>query len=130
MSFWPDMDPYPLRGWRWDNVHGQRLLVGPQGQTCETTVEAFDMEMSTPTDGTSKALRQQLTMIQKFLNECCKEQVEPDPNDGGARLDGDGLNESKADRQTVTTGPLDDWLWRGDHPILKDMHWHLYSMWV
>ncbi|CAK0796442.1 unnamed protein product, partial [Prorocentrum cordatum] len=74
LSFWPDMDPYPLRGWRWDNVHGQRLLVGPQGQTCETTVEAFDMEMSTPTDGTSKALRQQLTMIQKFLNECCKEQ--------------------------------------------------------
>ena len=33
-------------------------------------------------------------------------------------------------RQVVTTSALEDWLWRGDHPIVKEMPWYVYSMWV
>ena len=124
------MDPYPLVGWRWIDVDGQRLLEGPQGKRCETTMEAFDFEMSTRTDGTSKAPSQQLNFLHKFINEYGGETFELNPDDGGARVDGDDIEDSKVDRQTVTTGPLEDWLWRGDHPVLKDMHWYLYSMWV
>ena len=126
-SFWPGMDPYPLQGWRWIDVDGEKLLESPQGQRCETTVEALDLEMSTQKDGSSKT---QLAMIQQILNECCSEKVELNANDGCAGADGDDIEGSKTSRQTVTTGPLDDWLWCGDHPILKDMHWYLYSMWV
>ena len=30
----------------------------------------------------------------------------------------------------MTTSALEDWLWRGDRQILKDMHWYIYAMWV
>ena len=41
------MDPYPLQGWRWIDVDGQQLLEGPLGQRCETSAEAFDVELAT-----------------------------------------------------------------------------------
>ena len=31
---------------------------------------------------------------------------------------------------SVTTSSLEDYLFRGDHPILKDMSWPTYGMWV
>ena len=31
---------------------------------------------------------------------------------------------------TVTTTSLEDYAWRGDHPLLKDMSWSTYGMWV
>ena len=31
---------------------------------------------------------------------------------------------------SVTTSSLEDYLFRGDHPILKDMSWSTYGMWV
>ena len=33
-------------------------------------------------------------------------------------------------REMQSTGALDDWLHRGDHPIVKDMSWYAYAMWV
>ena len=33
-------------------------------------------------------------------------------------------------RRTRTTTPVDDWLHRGDHPVLKDMPLYIYAMWV
>lgn len=31
---------------------------------------------------------------------------------------------------SVTTSSLEDYLFRGDHPVLKDMSWSTYGMWV
>ncbi|MCP4861773.1 MAG: hypothetical protein GY902_11065, partial [Planctomycetes bacterium] len=31
---------------------------------------------------------------------------------------------------TVTTTTLEDYAWRGNHPLLKDMSWSTYGMWV
>ena len=30
----------------------------------------------------------------------------------------------------VTTSTLEDWLWRGDDPIVRDMSWQVYAMWI
>ena len=31
-------------------------------------------------------------------------------------------------RIVVTTSTLEDWLWRGDDPVLQPMSWQVYSM--
>ena len=114
------MDPYPLQGWRYIDIDGQRLLENPHGQRCATTAEAYDIEYAQiASGGSEKDTRAQLSFLQKFLNQCCSE-----------RLDQEEEGEDGPVRQIVTTSPLEDWLWRGDHPILKDMHWYVYSMWV
>ena len=56
-----------------------------------------------------------LTFLQKFLNECCTESEERD--ESGQRF-------------VVTTSTLEDWLHRGDHPILAPMSLYVYAMWV
>ena len=122
------MDPYPLQGWRWIEVDGQSLLEGPLGQRCETTAEALDVELASQRGAGGKELSAQLTMIQKFLNQCCSETVEH-TDDSGAAAGRDDEEDTHL-RQAVTTSALEDWLWRGDHPIVKDMHWYVYSMWV
>ena len=116
------MDLDPLQGWRWVDVDGQSLLEGPLGQRCESAAEAFDEELANQSAGGDRELRGQLTMIQKILNQCCSESCETAPV-------GDDVDDNHV-RQVVTTSPLEDWLWRGDHPILRDKHWYLYSMWV
>jgi hypothetical protein len=124
------MDPYPLQGWRWIDIDGLRLLESPLGQKCATTAEAFDYELANQGgDAGDKDLRCQLTMIQKFLNQCCSESLIVSDAKASAADGSDNLEEAPV-RQVVTTSPLEDWLWRGDHPILRDMHWYAYSMWV
>ena len=36
----------------------------------------------------------------------------------------------QADRRIVFTSSYDDWMWRGDDPIVKEMSWYVYSIWV
>ncbi|MCP4208139.1 MAG: hypothetical protein GY767_13960, partial [Shimia sp.] len=44
---------------------------------------------------------------------------------------GDGEEDAVPARPVVvTTSTLEDWLWRGDDPILAPMSWQVYSMWV
>ena len=33
-------------------------------------------------------------------------------------------------RVVVTTSTLEDWLWRGEDPIVGDMSWQVYAMWI
>ena len=28
-----------------------------------------------------------------------------------------------------SSSSYDDWLWRGDHPVVRDLSWYVYSMW-
>ena len=114
------MDPVPLHGWRWVDVDGMRLLENSLGQRCATTAEACDYVFAAMKicDGDRDA-RDQLTFLQKFLNQCCSESTVHDEG-----------SEADPTRQILTTSPLEDWLWRGDDPIVKDMSWYVYSMWV
>ena len=88
-----NMDPYPLQGWRWIDVDGQSLLEGPHGQRCESTAEAFDNELASQSAGGDKELRGQLTMIQKFLNQCCSESIEHKDVSGTAPV-GDDVDDN------------------------------------
>ena len=131
------MDPYPLPGWRWIDCEGLRLLEGPHGERCPTSAEAFDIVAATCNAGSSqKDVRQHLTMIQKFLNECCSETItravvdDQDTDLTAAHSIAPDDPPETVVRHAVTTSPLEDWLWRGDHPILVDMPWYVYSMWV
>ena len=119
------MDPYPLQGWRWINEGGQKLLMHESGTKCETTVEACDFELATQGTGNSKDAGRRLSILQHFLNRCCSETIQVGGGD-----DCEIAQDSKIDRENVTTGPLEDYLWRGDDEILKDMPWYVYSMWV
>ena len=105
------MDPYPLQGWRWIDVDGQSLLQGPLGQRCETTAEAFDDELANQSARGDKEVRGQLTMILKFLYQCCSESIKH-KDVRGAAPDGDDVDDNHV-RQVATTSPLEDWLWRG-----------------
>ena len=107
-----------MQGWRWVDVDEKtRLLENATGHRCATTQEAFDYEFATNQSGADAF--QQLSFVQKFLNDCCTEKLEIAQE-----------TEEGTKRQIVTTSSLDDWLWRGDHPVVKDMHWYVYSMWV
>ena len=67
--------PIPLNGGRWvDCDDGERALEGPHGERCTTTAEAVDVLFAN--QGFNKDAKVQLTMLQKFLNECCSEQME------------------------------------------------------
>ena len=54
--------------------------------------------------------------MQDFLNRMADERA-PEQEDRGTRI-------------KVATSTLEDWLWRGDSPIVNDMSWHVYAMWV
>ena len=93
-------------------------------------MEAFDVELASQSGAGGKELSAQLTMIQKFLNQCCSEIKHTEhTGDSDDAAEGDDREDTHL-RQAVTTSALEDWLRRGDHPIVKDMHWYVYSMWV
>ena len=129
LPFSTGLDSYPLVGWRWTNEDGQWLLVNQANTKCATTVEAFDVLMAEKGGGLDA--RKKLNILEKFLSDCCKETAKEDDEKHGAEGDGDDVQNTKPDRQKApTTGPLDDYLWRGNDVVLKDMSWYVYSMWV
>ena len=54
--------------------------------------------------------------MQDFLNRMADEEADE--------------QEKQGTRIKVATSTLEDWLWRGDAPIFRDMSWHVYAMWV
>ena len=87
-------------GWRWVDGEGMRLLEGSIGQRCATTAEAYDYEFAAmrSCEG-EKDARDQLSFLQKFLNQCCSE---TSVHEEGSEAD--------QTRQVITTSPLEDWL--------------------
>ena len=57
-----------------------------------------------------------LTFLQKFVNSCGTESEE--------REDAEGT------RFVLTTSTVEDYLFRGDHPILAPMSLQVYCMWA
>ena len=77
------MDPFPLLGWRYIHIDGQRLLESPAGQRCATKAEAFDLDFNKIASGRSdEDSRVQLTFPQKFFNECCSTNDHVEEEDG------------------------------------------------
>ena len=132
------------------------LFIGPQGQRCFSITEAFDADQDTK----SKDLkpRQQLSLLQDLLlrSATFEDAVPQTAAPASAQKHGEhtassSLRELQSSGQdvpvdatqlqtpsgampertmTVTTTSLEDYAWRGDHPLLKDMSWSTYGMWV
>eukprot|EP00959_Pyramimonas_sp_CCMP1952_P376297 7882014-Pyramimonas_sp.AAC.1 len=71
----------------------------------------------------------QLNFLQKLLIDTCPEPVDKDTGDE-KEGDDEGIGDKPLRPPKETTSPLEDYLWRGDDPVLKDMLWYVYSMWV
>jgi hypothetical protein len=141
-----------------DEATGQEyvLFLGPQGQSCFSITEAFDSDQETK----SKDLkpRQQLSLLHDLLlrsatsvdavpQPAVPSIAQPQGEKGAASSlraleisgqdapvdetqlqTGDGSMRGRT--MTVTTTSLEDYAWRGEHPLLKDMSWSTYGMWV
>ena len=116
-----DKELYPLVGWQrvcLDN--GAELYRHPDGTERGDLQSAYDYDVavkSKSASGSSKDERKvALTSLQRFLNEAEAETTQD--------MDRQGT------RRVRTTTPVDDWLHRGDHQVLKDMPLYVYAMWV
>jgi hypothetical protein len=112
------MDPYPLIGWK--KVvpdDGSRITYeGPHGEVYEDLEQVYEYEIATKhAEAGADSTKVHLSILQQFLNDCCTEK--------GERTEADM-------RVVITTSTLEDWLNRGDHPILKPMSLQVYCMWV
>ena len=101
-------EPYPLVGWqrvRLDN--GTELYRHPDGTEFDDLQHAYDYGVASKQSAATDDRKIALTALQRFLNEAEAETVEVSGDSG--------------ERRSVTTTPVDDWLHRGDHLVLKPM---------
>lgn len=71
-------------------------------------------------------------VLHRFLTETVASttsRVETSHPDGHEPV-GDEDAQIPKSRVFVTTSTIEDWLWRGDDPVVKDMSLQIYSMWV
>ena len=132
----PGLPPYPLLGWRRRTLEdGSELLDGPNGETCLTTAEAMSCLLSL--NAQDPASRKSLACIYDMLtgqasakegNYAC---TSHETTDADAAMNADQSNLAAiVERKTIFTSSYDDWMWRGDDPIVRDMSWYVYCMWV
>ena len=116
------LPPFPLVGWRRRPVEGEfELLEGPNGETCATTAEAMSTMLAAQAQrsdaaGSSNAALRWIHEFPTKENGCIKTERLETTDGAPASLEADD-----ATRVVVTTSSLEDWLWRGDDPIVKDM---------
>ena len=123
--------PYAMVGWRKVEEGGQTWFVNGEGRRFDTLAAAFDEEAGNKKMKEPQAQPQQLAFARDLLSRFGDETTTLDPEGGGKGPDGDDIEGAgKTDRRTATTNTLSDYLWRGDHPIVKDMPWYVYAMWV
>ena len=112
------MDPYPLVGWKKSVLEDGAVVMyeGPNGEVFESLADVYEYEVASKYAGAGvDGAKIHLSILQQFLNECCSESE--------VRAEGE-------QRVVVTTSTLEDWLYRGDHPILACMSLQVYCMWV
>ena len=124
----PDGREVKLQGWR-EGTRGDTLVYeGPDGQELSAedfAQEAIRVARDQPNTGRiagTAALRRLGNQIQ----EGCAEDPEIVEEAGGSDARGRRGPAAKA----VALSQLDDWLHRGEDPIVRDMCLYVYSIWV
>ena len=132
------LDDLLLRGWRKvsrkDESTGEMLtlFVGPEGQVCHDVQRL------------RKLPQQKLSLIQQLLqSDTSADTVEAAVEDSGRSTNLRALQENGQDEPvlgsataqrakylSVSTSSLEDYMYCGDHPILAEMSWSTYGMWV
>ncbi|CAK0887182.1 unnamed protein product [Prorocentrum cordatum] len=112
------VDPYTLEGWREEkDDDGQAVYVSPEGQRFPDILTAYEHDVATKAARDAPDHRQVVSFLAKFMQDMgCESEEAPKTGDGF--------------RIVRTTSTLDDWLHRGDDPVLKHMSLQVYAMWV
>lgn len=146
-------DDYPLVGWKeCTGDDGTPYFEGPLGDRCDTLAQAYDMQVATALcsgardDKTARCV----TMLQRWLAAACRSQdvVQADvaedlshsrtanvmgvsdTGDVSAVLEESQHMDSVRRPLAVTSSAMDDYAFRGEHPLLESMSWYVYSMWM
>ncbi|CAE7805372.1 unnamed protein product [Symbiodinium sp. CCMP2592] len=141
------VDEVVLQGWRKvvreEKLTGEEihLYIGPVGQVCRSVEEAFDEDQAAAS--CCKDAQHKLTFMQALLEQhAVKERVSEDPKAEDRESNLQSLQATGEDAAVsacrsygknglvVTTSSLEDYLFRGDHPLVRDMSWSPYGMWV
>ena len=112
------LDPYVLAGWRQETSEdGSVMYLSPDGVQFKELVHAYehDVALKAPAVTSGRESKQVISFLEKFLQDSGAEREE---------------RKKGGDRVVVTTSSLEDWLFRGEHPLLAPMSLYVYSMWV
>ena len=91
--------------------------MSPEGQRFPDILTAYEHDVATKAARDTPDHRQVVSFLAKFMRDMGSESEE-------APRTGDGF------RIVRSTSTLDDWLHRGDHPVLKHTSLQVYTMWV
>ena len=94
------------------------LFESPTGERCTTLEEAFDLHKASSSNQDKDS---DMAATKNIVHLGEDDQGDKADNDGGP------VEES---RVVVTTSTIEDWLWRGTDPVVKDMSLQVYCMWV
>ena len=112
------MDDYIMHGWKKRTLSdgAQVVFEAPDGSTHGDWQQAYDYEMAQKGIVSGhESHKEAVSFLQGFLDSVGTESSE---------------REASSDRVTVTTSTLEDYLYRGSHPILAPMSFQVYAMWV
>ena len=91
--------------------------MSPEGQRFPDILTAYEHDAATKAARDTPDHRQVVSFLAKFMRDMGSESE-------AAPRTGDGF------RIVRSTSTLDDWLHRGDHPVLRHMSLQVYAMWV
>ncbi|CAK0911448.1 unnamed protein product, partial [Prorocentrum cordatum] len=109
-----------MPGWREVQREGEPVCVSPDGEEFDTIEYAHQAFQIASASGSS------LRDVTKALNKLREGEAEEAPEAPGPTVE--GLAQGKF--RGAVLSQHDDWMHRGDHPIVRDMSLYVYSIWV
>ncbi|CAK0841403.1 unnamed protein product, partial [Prorocentrum cordatum] len=109
-----------MPGWREVQREGETVYVSPDGEEFDTIEYAHQAFQIASASGSS------LRDVTKALNKLREGEAEEVPEAPGPTVE--GLAQGKF--RGAVLSQHDDWMHRGDHPIVRDMSLYVYSIWV
>ena len=134
--------PYPMPGWKKIHVDGSEMYEGPKGQRCLTLSAAFDVVIAAEVAaGRSADAKSECSIMHQLLLDYAKSSDAKDVHvsvgctaseqvQQGTAAGTHAFDVARYNRVTVTTTTIEDWLWRGDDPLVKHMSLYVYAMWM
>ncbi|CAK0850189.1 unnamed protein product, partial [Prorocentrum cordatum] len=109
-----------MPGWREVQREGETVYVSPDGEEFDTIEYAHQAFQIANASGSS------LRDVTKALNKLREGEAEEVPEAPGPTVEGPAQGKSRG----AVLSQHDDWMHRGDHPIVRDMSLYVYSIWV
>ena len=113
-------------GWREFERDGIKVYESPDGFEYDS-LDLLEEQLKQGSEGGHCATAGNAAAV---LRRVCTDLQEGAIEDDAPTEDAPGSAGARARRGPVALSQLDDWLHRGDNPIVRDMNLYVYSMWV